>query len=81
MPASAIAARHLGRPLPNAALLGAFAALAGLITLQAVEQAVAGRPDLILGIGRVTLARLEAAGLPVPRRTDRHLSYSCDARR
>ena len=40
VPASAIAARHLGRPLPNAALLGAFAALAGLITLQAVEQAI-----------------------------------------
>ena len=40
VPASEIAMKHLGRPLPNAALLGAFAALAGLITLQAVEQAI-----------------------------------------
>ena len=40
VPASAIAMKHLGRPLPNAVLLGAFAALAGLITLRAVEQAI-----------------------------------------
>jgi pyruvate ferredoxin oxidoreductase gamma subunit len=40
VPASAIAMKHLGRPLPNAVLLGAFAALSGLITLHAVEQAV-----------------------------------------
>jgi pyruvate ferredoxin oxidoreductase gamma subunit len=40
VPASAIAMKHLGRPLPNAVLLGAFAALSGLITLHAVEQAI-----------------------------------------
>lgn len=40
VPAIAIAMKHLGRPLPNAVLLGAFAALAGLITLRAVEQAI-----------------------------------------
>ena len=31
--------KHLGRPLPNAALLGGFAALSGLITLDAVAHA------------------------------------------
>jgi pyruvate ferredoxin oxidoreductase gamma subunit len=40
VPASDIALRHLGRPLPNAVLLGGFAALSGLITLDAVAQAI-----------------------------------------
>ena len=40
LPASEIAQRHLGRPLPNAVLLGGFAALTGIITLAAVVQAV-----------------------------------------
>ena len=40
VPATATAMKHLVRPLPNAVLLGAFAALAGLITLRAVEQAI-----------------------------------------
>jgi pyruvate ferredoxin oxidoreductase gamma subunit len=40
VPASEIALRHVGRPLPNAALLGAFAALAGLIHLASVTAAI-----------------------------------------
>jgi pyruvate ferredoxin oxidoreductase gamma subunit len=40
VPATDIAIKLLGRPLPNAVLLGGFAALAGLITLQAVEHAI-----------------------------------------
>jgi len=40
VPASEIALKHLGRPLPNAVLLGGFAALSGLITLEAVGQAI-----------------------------------------
>lgn len=40
VPASEVAKRHLGRPLPNAALLGGFAAMSGLITLEAVGQAI-----------------------------------------
>jgi pyruvate ferredoxin oxidoreductase gamma subunit len=40
VPASEIAQRHLGRPLPNAALLGGFAAISGLITLEAVAHAI-----------------------------------------
>ena len=40
VPATAIAMKHLGRPLPNAVLLGGFAALSGLITLDAVSHAI-----------------------------------------
>ncbi len=40
LPASEIALRHLGRPLPNAVLLGGFAALTGIITLAAVIEAI-----------------------------------------
>ena len=40
VPATEIAVKHLGRPLPNAVLLGGFAALSGLITLAAVAHAI-----------------------------------------
>jgi len=40
VPATEIAMKHLGRPLPNAVLLGGFAALSGLITLEAVSHAI-----------------------------------------
>jgi len=40
VPATEIARRHLGRPLPNTALLGGFAALSGLIALDAVAHAI-----------------------------------------
>lgn len=40
VPATEIAMKHVGRPLPNVPLLGAFAALSGLITLAAVQAAI-----------------------------------------
>jgi len=40
VPATEIALKHLGRPLPNAVLLGGFAALSGLISLDAVAHAI-----------------------------------------
>jgi pyruvate ferredoxin oxidoreductase gamma subunit len=43
VPATEIALRHLGRPLPNAVLLGGFAALSGLIALDAVAHAIRDR--------------------------------------
>jgi pyruvate ferredoxin oxidoreductase gamma subunit len=43
VPASELAREHLGRPLPNAALLGAFAALTGVVSLKAVADAIHGR--------------------------------------
>jgi pyruvate ferredoxin oxidoreductase gamma subunit len=40
VPATELALKHVGRPLPNAALLGAFAALGDFITLDAVHSAI-----------------------------------------
>lgn len=40
VPATDIAMKHLGRPLPNAVLLGGFAALAELVSLEAVAHAI-----------------------------------------
>jgi pyruvate ferredoxin oxidoreductase gamma subunit len=39
-PATDIALEQIGRPFPNAALLGGFAALTGEITLAAIDKAV-----------------------------------------
>ena len=38
--ATALALKHVGRPLPNAALLGAFAALTGVVHLKSVVAAI-----------------------------------------
>jgi pyruvate ferredoxin oxidoreductase gamma subunit len=43
VPATDLARTHLGRPLPNAVLLGAFAAFAGLPTLASLERAIRQR--------------------------------------
>jgi pyruvate ferredoxin oxidoreductase gamma subunit len=43
IPATEIAREHLGRPLPNAVLLGAFAAFSGLISLESVIEAIRQR--------------------------------------
>ena len=40
VPATEIAMKHLQRPLPNAVLLGGFAALSRLVTLEAVAHAI-----------------------------------------
>lgn len=43
VPATEIAREHLGRPVPNVPLLGAFAALTGQVSLRAVLDAVRER--------------------------------------
>lgn len=59
VPASDIAKRHIGRPLANAALLGAFAALTELVHFdsvkKAIEEAFPGR------VGVVNVAAAEEA--------------------
>jgi pyruvate ferredoxin oxidoreductase gamma subunit len=40
VPASELALKHVGRPLPNAALLGAFAAFTGKVSLASVAAAI-----------------------------------------
>lgn len=43
VPASDITLKHLGRPLPNAALIGGFAALTGRVKLASVLTAIRGK--------------------------------------
>ncbi len=43
VPASDLALKHVGRPLPNAALLGGFAAFSGLISIDSVAKAIRGK--------------------------------------
>jgi pyruvate ferredoxin oxidoreductase gamma subunit len=43
VPASELARTHLGRPIPNAALLGALAALTGLVSLEHLQSAISER--------------------------------------
>ncbi|WIY00474.1 2-oxoacid:acceptor oxidoreductase family protein [Amycolatopsis mongoliensis] len=43
VPATEFALEHLGRPMPNAALLGGFAALTGVVELRSVITAISGR--------------------------------------
>jgi pyruvate ferredoxin oxidoreductase gamma subunit len=40
VPATDLALKHVGRPVPNAALLGGFAAVSGRITLESVASAI-----------------------------------------
>jgi len=56
VPASEIARKHLGRPLPNAALLGALAAVTGLVTLDSVAAAIRERFSPALAEANVAAA-------------------------
>jgi pyruvate ferredoxin oxidoreductase gamma subunit len=56
VPATEVAREHVGRPLPNAALLGAFAALTAVVSLDSVTAAIRGRFD-----GRVGECNVAAA--------------------
>jgi pyruvate ferredoxin oxidoreductase gamma subunit len=55
--ASELARVHLGRPLPNAALLGALAALTGIVGIEAIVKAVAGRFAGRVAEGNASAAR------------------------
>jgi pyruvate ferredoxin oxidoreductase gamma subunit len=59
VPASEIAREHLGRPLPNAALLGAFAALTGVVGIDSVRAAI--RRRFAGEVGERNVAAAEAA--------------------
>ncbi len=56
VPATEIARRRLGRPLPNAALLGAFAALCRVVSLASVTEAIRGRFAGPVGVGNAAAA-------------------------
>ena len=57
VPATALALAHVHRPVPNAALLGGFAALTGLMSLASVEQAIAARFPARIAAGNIEAAR------------------------
>jgi pyruvate ferredoxin oxidoreductase gamma subunit len=64
--ASELAREHLGRPLPNVALLGAFAAQTGTVTIDSVERAIRRRFTGAVADGNVAAARsaFELVGEP-----------------
>jgi pyruvate ferredoxin oxidoreductase gamma subunit len=57
VPATGLALRHLGRPVPNAALIGAFAGLTGLLRIASVEAALRTRFPGRLADGNIAAAR------------------------
>lgn len=57
VPATVFAVQLVGRPLPNAALLGGFAALTGVVSLGSVASAIRGRFP-----GEVAEPNVEAVG-------------------
>jgi pyruvate ferredoxin oxidoreductase gamma subunit len=56
VPATELAVKHVGRPLPNAALLGGFAAVTGLLGLDSVAAAIRDKFS-----GRVAEGNIAAA--------------------
>ena len=57
VPASELAREHLGRSMPNAALLGGFAALTGQVSLDSVLEAIRRRFGGRVGEGNAQAAR------------------------
>ena len=57
VPASDIALKHVGRALPNAALLGGFAAATGLVTITSVTSAIADRFPAKIAAGNIAAAQ------------------------
>ena len=57
IPATELAREHLGRPLPNVPLLGAFAALTGVVSLESVATAIGERFEGRVREGNVAAAR------------------------
>jgi len=57
VPATELALEHVGRPLPNVALLGGFAALAGIISIDSIAAAVRERFSETVAKGNVAAAR------------------------
>jgi pyruvate ferredoxin oxidoreductase gamma subunit len=57
VPATELALRHIGRPVPNAALLGGFAAATGRLRLESVLAAIRGRFPERVAAGNIAAAR------------------------
>ncbi len=57
VPATELAMKHVRRPLPNAALLGGFAAISGVVKLASVESAIRQKFPGAVGEANVAAAR------------------------
>jgi len=57
IPASELAMKHIGRPLPNAALLGAFSALTGVLHFDSVAAAINDKFSGKVAAGNIAAAR------------------------
>lgn len=57
VPATDLALEHVGRPLPNAALLGGFAAMTGRLEIGSIEQAIRNRFRGRIGEANAAAAR------------------------
>jgi pyruvate ferredoxin oxidoreductase gamma subunit len=57
VPATDLALKHVGRPVPNAALLGGFAAITGRIRLESVEAAIRDKFPARVAEGNIAAAR------------------------
>lgn len=55
--ATEIAMKHVGRPLPNAALLGGFAAITKLLAFDSVAKAISGKFPGPIGDANIAAAR------------------------
>jgi pyruvate ferredoxin oxidoreductase gamma subunit len=55
--ASELAVKHIGRPLPNAALLGGFAAVTAKLSIESVEHAIRAKFAGKVGEGNAAAAR------------------------
>jgi pyruvate ferredoxin oxidoreductase gamma subunit len=56
VPATDLAREHLGRPVPNAPLLGGFAALTGVVSIESVATAIRERFPGRVGEGNIAAA-------------------------
>lgn len=57
VPASDFAMKHVGKPLPNAALLGGFAAMCGQLSIDAVAKAIGEKFPGKVGEANIAAAR------------------------
>ena len=74
--ATELAMKHIGRPVPNAALLGAFAALTGEVTLESVAAAIGETFAPRLAQANIAAASAAYAAVRIPRVEELHAEAS-----
>lgn len=57
VPATELALKHVGRPLPNVALLGGFAAISGMVNIDSVCAAIRDKFSAKIADGNIAAAR------------------------